>query len=66
MCRQRQGQPEKGLWIKGPGARLFDALRTALGTLPIIAEDLGVITPEVQALRDRYQFPRHEDPAVCL
>jgi 4-alpha-glucanotransferase len=48
---------EKGVWIKGPGERLFDALQVAMGTLPIIAEDLGVITPEVEALRDRYNFP---------
>ena len=48
---------ERGAWIKGPGERLFDALQNALGTLPIIAEDLGVITPEVVALRDRYNFP---------
>jgi len=47
----------KGAWIKGPGERLFDAVQTALGVLPIIAEDLGVITPEVIALRDRYNFP---------
>lgn len=47
----------KGVWIKGPGERLFDALQTALGPLPIIAEDLGVITPDVEALRDRYNFP---------
>jgi 4-alpha-glucanotransferase len=48
---------ENGLWIKGPGERLFDALQVALGTLPIIAEDLGVITPEVEELRERYNFP---------
>ena len=48
---------ERGTWIKGPGERLFDALLAALGKLPIIAEDLGVITPEVLALRDRYNFP---------
>jgi 4-alpha-glucanotransferase len=47
----------KGLWIKGPGEKLFDALLAALGPLPIIAEDLGVITPGVLALRDRYNFP---------
>jgi len=47
----------KGLWVNGPGERLFDTLHAALGTLPIIAEDLGVITPEVVALRDRYHFP---------
>src|SRR5262249_46376544 len=35
-----------GKWVKGPGADLLEALRAALGGLPIIAEDLGVITPE--------------------
>lgn len=48
---------EKGLWVKGPGKRLFDILHAALGPLHIIAEDLGVITPEVETLRDRYNFP---------
>lgn len=48
---------ENGAWVKGPGSRLFDALREVFGELPIIAEDLGVITPEVLALRDRYNFP---------
>ena len=57
MCRRKRRQPRRGLWIKGPGERLFDALQAALGALPIIAEDLGVITPEVEALRDRYNFP---------
>ncbi len=47
----------KGRWVKGPGAKLFDALQVALGPLAIIAEDLGVITPEVLDLRDRYNFP---------
>jgi len=46
-----------GAWVTGPGERLFDALQAALGELPIIAEDLGVITPAVLALRDRYRFP---------
>ncbi|ABB32616.1 4-alpha-glucanotransferase [Geobacter metallireducens RCH3] len=46
-----------GQWVKGPGAPLFDAVIGALGQLPIIAEDLGVITPEVEELRDRYRFP---------
>lgn len=40
-----------GVWRKGPGAELFDALRAALGAVPILAEDLGVITPDVHALR---------------
>jgi 4-alpha-glucanotransferase len=46
-----------GQWVKGPGAALFDALREGLGVLPIVAENLGVITPEVEALRQRYGFP---------
>jgi 4-alpha-glucanotransferase len=48
---------QKGQWIRGPGADLFDAVFSSLGSLPIIAEDLGVITPEVETLRDRYSFP---------
>jgi 4-alpha-glucanotransferase len=48
---------EKGKWVKGPGAPLFDAIEKALGKLPIIAEDLGVITPEVDALREKFDFP---------
>jgi 4-alpha-glucanotransferase len=46
-----------GRWVKGPGEALFHALRGALGQLPIIAEDLGVITSEVEALRDQFHFP---------
>lgn len=46
-----------GKWIKSPGIELFDAIFASLGKLPIIAEDLGVITPEVDALRERYNFP---------
>lgn len=48
---------QHGQWIKGPGADLFDAVLSSLGSLQIIAEDLGVITGEVEALRDRYNFP---------
>ena len=47
----------KGTWIKGPGKAFFDALSEHFDTLPIIAEDLGVITPEVEALRDAYALP---------
>ncbi|MBI1920375.1 MAG: 4-alpha-glucanotransferase [Geobacter sp.] len=47
----------KGRWVKGPGDVLFEAIRLELGSIPIIAEDLGVITPEVEALRDRYALP---------
>jgi 4-alpha-glucanotransferase len=46
-----------GRWAPGPGAKLFQAVRRALGTLPILAEDLGVITPEVEELRDTFEFP---------
>lgn len=47
----------EGRWTPGPGALFFDAMRAALHTLPIVAEDLGVITDSVRALRDRYAFP---------
>lgn len=46
-----------GDWLPGPGSKLFDALRNAMGRLPFVAENLGVITPEVEALRNRYGFP---------
>jgi 4-alpha-glucanotransferase len=47
----------KGRWVKGPGDDLFNVLRARLGALPLIAEDLGMITPEVYALRDRLGIP---------
>ncbi|MGL6096379.1 MAG: 4-alpha-glucanotransferase, partial [Fimbriiglobus sp.] len=40
-----------GTWMPGPGRKLFDAVKAALGSLPLVAEDLGVITPDVDALR---------------
>ena len=46
-----------GEWIEAPGAAFFETLRDRLGSLPVLAEDLGIITPEVEALRDRFQFP---------
>jgi 4-alpha-glucanotransferase len=48
---------ETGRWVEGPGRALFDALHTALGDVPILAEDLGDITPEVIVLRDAFDFP---------
>ncbi len=48
---------ERGEWVKAPGRALFEAVQRELGALPIIAEDLGVITPEVRALRERLGFP---------
>ena len=47
----------KGAWVKGPAEALFNEIKKQLGTLPIIAEDLGVITPEVEKLRDGCGFP---------
>lgn len=47
----------RGSWVPGPGAGFFDAVKASLGNLSFIAEDLGVITPEVEALRDRYDLP---------
>lgn len=46
-----------GKWVEAPGKELFIAVQKALGDLPIIAEDLGVITPEVEALRNHFNFP---------
>jgi 4-alpha-glucanotransferase len=46
-----------GEWMQAPGEALFDRLAEALGKLPMIAEDLGMITPEVEALRDKFDFP---------
>jgi 4-alpha-glucanotransferase len=46
-----------GQWVTGPGKALFDAIERALGQLPIVAEDLGLITPDVIELRDACGFP---------
>jgi 4-alpha-glucanotransferase len=48
---------ETGRWVAGPGAGLFTALEQALGGLPFIAEDLGVITDDVTALREQFSLP---------
>ncbi len=48
---------EKGQWVKGPGAEFFAAVKRELGELPFVAENLGVITPEVEALRKEFGFP---------
>ena len=48
---------ERGRWVGAPGRELFDAIRRELRAPPIIAEDLGVITPDVDALRDEFAFP---------
>jgi 4-alpha-glucanotransferase len=46
-----------GRWIKAPGFSLFERLRQVFDPLPVVAEDLGVITPEVEALRDQFELP---------
>jgi 4-alpha-glucanotransferase len=47
----------KGKWVDVPGRELFEALKNALGDLPLIAEDLGEMTPEVEELRDSLAIP---------
>lgn len=46
-----------GRWMPGPGEKMFDAIQATLGRLPIIAEDLGVVTPDVVALLEKFNFP---------
>jgi 4-alpha-glucanotransferase len=48
---------ERGRWVDAPGREVFNAMKSALGDLPILAEDLGTITPDVHALRDEFKFP---------
>jgi 4-alpha-glucanotransferase len=48
---------QTGEWVLGPGAEFFRAVERALGGLPFIAEDLGVITPDVSALRIKFKLP---------
>lgn len=48
---------ERGRWVTGPGEKLFEAAERALGQLALVAENLGVITPEVEAIRQRFGFP---------
>jgi 4-alpha-glucanotransferase len=48
---------QSGRWVPGPGAEFFKAAENDLGALPFIAEDLGMITPDVYALRDQFHLP---------
>lgn len=48
---------ETGRWVKAPGKKLFKAVLADLGDIPILAEDLGLITKEVEELRDSFSFP---------
>jgi 4-alpha-glucanotransferase len=55
--KQGETTAMNGEWIEAPGEAFFKLLNDKLGKLPILAEDLGVITPEVEALRDKFEFP---------
>jgi 4-alpha-glucanotransferase len=48
---------QSGQWVDGPGANFLEAVQNELGHLPFIVEDLGIITPDVQALRDQFRLP---------
>jgi 4-alpha-glucanotransferase len=54
---EREATARRGRWRRAPGAELFRAVQGELGPLPVIAEDLGVITPAVERLRDELGFP---------
>jgi 4-alpha-glucanotransferase len=54
---ERTRDARKGSWLPGPGAAVFRAAEAELGPLPVVAEDLGVITPDVEQLRDELGFP---------
>jgi 4-alpha-glucanotransferase len=57
QVRGKAKTAEKGRWVPAPGKDFLKKLENALGDLPIIAEDLGVITPDVVALRDHFGLP---------
>jgi 4-alpha-glucanotransferase len=48
---------QTGSWVPGPGSEFFQAVENELGMLPFVAEDLGLITPDVSSMRDRFHFP---------
>lgn len=57
QVKAKERTAKNGCWAPGPGARFFEAIGGAIGGLPFIAEDLGVITPDVEALREQFQLP---------
>ena len=57
VVKQGETTAINGRWIKGPAAGFFKSIEEQLGRLPIVAEDLGLITPEVEALRDQFHLP---------
>ncbi|MHB1391890.1 MAG: 4-alpha-glucanotransferase [Clostridia bacterium] len=48
---------QNGIWVKAPGRKLFHTLKACKGDMPIIAEDLGIITKEVEELKNEFEFP---------
>jgi 4-alpha-glucanotransferase len=48
---------QNGSWVKAPGKALLNAIKAKLGSIPLVAEDLGIITDEVEALRDEFNLP---------
>jgi 4-alpha-glucanotransferase len=48
---------EQGKWVRGPGSSFLEAMRELLGDVPLVAEDLGLITPDVIELRDEFHLP---------
>ena len=48
---------QNGEWVKAPGKALLNAIKAKLGAIPLVAEDLGIITDEVEALRDEFHLP---------
>ncbi|ABG50626.1 4-alpha-glucanotransferase [Trichodesmium erythraeum IMS101] len=54
---QGETTAKNGTWITAPGRAFFKTIKEKLGKLPVIAEDLGVITTEVEQLRDQFEFP---------
>ena len=48
---------QNGLWVKAPGKDLLNAMKAQLGSIPLVAEDLGIITDEVEELRDEFGLP---------
>lgn len=57
QVKQGETTAMNGEWVEAPGEALFEVILQELGTLPILAEDLGIITPDVEALRDQFRFP---------
>jgi 4-alpha-glucanotransferase len=57
---------EKGRWVKGPGSKFFNAIERYLGKLPIIVEDLGFITEEVNMLKNEFGYPGMKILQFCF